>query len=112
VPPKCAVRLPCRVIALGAIVLYASEVAIAESPAERRGLRFARLHCAPCHAIDRVGESPLPIAPPFRTLRLKYPVADLQSCLGSSLSLAKSRILWPTSRRSRADVGARQNERK
>jgi hypothetical protein len=60
VPPKYGVRLPCWVIALGAIVLYTSEVAIAESPAERRGLRFARLHRAPCHAIDRVGESPLP----------------------------------------------------
>jgi hypothetical protein len=66
------------VIALGAIVLDASEVAIAESPAERRRLRFARLHCSPCHAIDRVGESPLPFAPPFRALRLKYPVADMQ----------------------------------
>jgi cytochrome c len=91
------------VIALGAIVLYTSEVAIAESPAERHGLRFARLHRAPCHAIDRVGESPLPIAPPFRALRLKYP-----SCLGSTLSLSKSPISWPISRRSRADVGAQQ----
>jgi cytochrome c len=72
VPPKYGVRLPRWVIALGAIVLYTSEVAIAESPAERHGLRFARLHRAPCHAIDRVGESPLPIAPPFRALRLKY----------------------------------------
>ena len=58
--------------------LCASDLALAESPAERRGLRFVRLHCAQCHAIDAVGESPLAIAPPFRTLRLKYPVADLQ----------------------------------
>jgi mono/diheme cytochrome c family protein len=85
VPPKYGVRLPCWVIALGTIVLYASAVAIAESPAERRGLRFARLHCAPCHAIDRVGESPLPIAPPFRTLRLKYPIADLQRPLAEGI---------------------------
>ena len=83
--PTCAVQLACRMIALSAIVLYAGEVAVAESPAERRGLRFARVHCAACHAIERVGESPLPIAPPFRTLRLKYPVADLQRPLAEGI---------------------------
>jgi cytochrome c len=46
-------------------------------PAERRGLRFVRMHCSRCHAIDQVGESPLATAPPFRTLRLKYPVRPL-----------------------------------
>jgi len=85
VAPICFVQLACRMIALSTIALYAGEVAVAESPAERRGLRFARLHCAPCHAIDRVGESPLPIAPPFRTLRLKYPVADLQRPLAEGI---------------------------
>src|ERR1700737_1301206 len=65
-------------IALGAILMCASGPALAESPAERRGLRYVRLHCAECHAIDKVGESPLAIAPPFRTLHLKYSVADLQ----------------------------------
>lgn len=83
--PKYAVQSACWVIALGTIVLYAGEVAVAESPAERRGLRFARVHCAPCHAIDRVGERPLPIAPPFRALRLKYPVADLQRPLAEGI---------------------------
>lgn len=83
--PKYAVQLACGVIALGTIVPYAGEVAVAESPAERRGLRFARVHCAACHAIERVGESPLPIAPPFRTLRLKYPIADLQRPLAEGI---------------------------
>lgn len=36
-----------------------------------------RVHCAQCHAIDRVSESPLTIAPPFRALHLKYPVETL-----------------------------------
>lgn len=63
--------------ALGAILLCAIEPAFAQ-PAVRRGLIFVRVHCSRCHAIDKVGESPLAIAPPFRALRLRYPVADLQ----------------------------------
>jgi cytochrome c len=84
VAPKYA-QVAYWVIALGTIVLYADEVAVAESAAERRGLRFARVHCAACHAIERVGESPLPTAPPFRALRLKYPVADLQRPLAEGI---------------------------
>ena len=64
-------------LALGAILLCAIEPAFAQ-PTVRRGLIFVRVHCSQCHAIDKVGESPLAIAPPFRTLRLRYPVADLQ----------------------------------
>jgi cytochrome c len=71
--------------ALGTIVLCASEAALAQSPAERRGQRFVQLHCAQCHAIDKVGESPLPNAPAFRTLGLKYPIADLQRPLAQGI---------------------------
>ena len=49
-----------------------------QSPQAQRGLTILRAHCEQCHAIDKVGESPLAIAPPFRTLHLKYPVSDLQ----------------------------------
>src|SRR6516162_2556349 len=56
----------------------ASEPNVPLSPSERRGFRLVRLNCARCHAIDKVSESPLAIAPPFRTLHLKYPVSDLQ----------------------------------
>src|SRR6516162_5944225 len=73
------------VIALALILLCAGESALAQSPAERRGLRFARLHCAQCHAIEAVGESPLTIAPPFRTLHLKFPVQDLQRRLAEGI---------------------------
>jgi mono/diheme cytochrome c family protein len=78
-------RLPRLIIAVGAILLHAGEYALAQSPAERRGLRFARLHCAQCHAIEGVGESPLTTAPPFRTLHLKYPVQDLQRPLAEGI---------------------------
>ncbi|HWP27058.1 MAG TPA: cytochrome c [Xanthobacteraceae bacterium] len=48
------------------------------SPAAQRGLTLIRAHCAGCHAIDQVSESPLKIAPPFRTLHTKYPIETLR----------------------------------
>jgi cytochrome c len=48
-------------------------------------LRFVRLHCAQCHAIDKVSESSLASAPPFRTLHLKYAVSDLQRPLAQGI---------------------------
>ena len=44
-----------------------------------------RVHCAQCHAIDKVSESPLPIAPPFRNLHLKYPIESLQRPLSEGI---------------------------
>jgi mono/diheme cytochrome c family protein len=51
------------------------------SPAAQRGLTLIRTHCAGCHAIDRVSESPLKIAPPLRTLPAKYPLETLRTPL-------------------------------
>jgi cytochrome c len=51
------------------------------SPAAQRGLTFVRVHCAQCHAVDAVSESPLTIAPALRTLHLKYPVESLRGPL-------------------------------
>jgi cytochrome c len=56
-----------------------------ESPAARRGLRFVQLHCAQCHAIDRHSQSPVPTAPPFRSMHIRYPVADLQQPLAAGV---------------------------
>lgn len=62
-----------------------SEPPDALSPSQRRGFRLVSLHCARCHAIGKVGESPLAIAPAFRTLHLKYPVSDLQRPLAQGV---------------------------
>ena len=51
------------------------------SPAAQRGLVFVRLYCANCHAIDKVSESPFQVAPPLRTLHLRYPVESLRDSL-------------------------------
>ena len=55
------------------------------SPAAQRGLVIVRTNCSRCHAIGKVGDSPLPIAPPFRTLHERYPVKDLQEPLAEEI---------------------------
>ena len=50
----------------------------AQSPAAQRGLVFVRVHCAQCHAIDAVSDSPIKLATPFRELYRKYPIDDLR----------------------------------
>jgi cytochrome c len=55
------------------------------SPPAQRGLVFVRTHCAKCHAIDRVSQSPLPAAPPFRRLHERYPVETLQESLAEGI---------------------------
>jgi cytochrome c len=69
-----------------ALALCASDTALAQqSPAVQRGLTFVRANCAQCHSIDKVSESTLPIAPPFRTLHLKYPIESLQRPLSEGI---------------------------
>ena len=55
------------------------------SPAAQRGLVLLRADCARCHAVGRVGASPLKIAPPFRTLHERYPVQDLEEPLAEGI---------------------------
>jgi cytochrome c len=52
----------------------------------QRGRTFVQVHCAGCHATGRVGESPLPIAPPFRTLHERYPVESLAEALAEGIT--------------------------
>jgi mono/diheme cytochrome c family protein len=66
-------------VGLTAVVVVAVP-AVAEglSPAAQRGRTLTSMHCASCHAIDKVSESPLKIAPPFRALHIKYPIENLR----------------------------------
>src|SRR5438477_12270429 len=59
--------------------------AAAQEPSIQRGLNFLRANCARCHSIDKVSESPLKIAPPFRTLHFKYPVESLQEAFAEGI---------------------------
>ncbi len=55
------------------------------SPAAQRGEVFVLTHCSRCHSVDKVTESPLKIAPPFRTLHNRYPVESLQESLAEGI---------------------------
>ena len=48
------------------------------SPAAQRGQTLVNADCAQCHATDQVSNSPLKIAPPFRSLHTKYPIETLR----------------------------------
>jgi mono/diheme cytochrome c family protein len=78
------------VVALSAFLSLASTPALAQSPAAQRGLTFMRVHCAQCHAIDKVSDSPLTIAPPFRTLHLKFPIESLRRRLVEGIPVVVS----------------------
>ncbi|WP_027314700.1 c-type cytochrome [Microvirga flocculans] len=74
------VPLLCLVLALTAAP------AVAQSGRVQRGFTFAQTNCAQCHAIGRVGESPIPEAPPFRTLHTRYPIEDLAESLAEGIT--------------------------
>jgi cytochrome c len=67
------------------ITLILITPALAASPAEQRGKTFALINCARCHSIDRTTQSPLKMAPPFRTLHLRYPVETLGEALAEGI---------------------------
>lgn len=74
-----------RLLAPIALTFIALTPALAASPDQQRGKTFALNNCARCHAIDRVSQSPLKIAPPFRTLHKRYPVESLAESLAEGI---------------------------
>lgn len=74
-----------RTVLAAALAFGMAGSAFALSPAEQRGRLFVQTNCAQCHAIGRHGASPLPIAPPFRTLHERYPVEDLAEALAEGI---------------------------
>jgi cytochrome c len=52
----------------------------------QRGQTFVQTNCAGCHAVGRIGTSPLPEAPPFRELHTRYPVENLGEALAEGIT--------------------------
>ena len=73
-----------RLLIVG-LALSFSSAALALSPAAQRGFVFVKENCSRCHAIGLHGASPLPVAPPFRTLHERYPVEDLAEALAEGI---------------------------
>lgn len=76
-----------RSLALSCLALACvSTAAVAQSGRVQRGFTFAQTNCSQCHAIGRVGDSPMPEAPPFRTLHTRYPVEDLAEAFAEGIT--------------------------
>jgi mono/diheme cytochrome c family protein len=74
-----------RGLLAGLILIGTTSVTLALDPAEQRGFIFVKENCSKCHAIGLHGDSPLKIAPPFRTLHLRYPIEELAESLGEGI---------------------------
>ncbi len=57
--------------------------AVASSAAD--GEKLLQDNCSRCHAIGKEGDSPLPIAPPFRDVMKIYGADSLEEALGEGL---------------------------
>ena len=65
-----------------AALLATVELSMAQVAVEvQRGRLIATTYCAECHSIEKIGPSPLSIAPPFRELHENYPVEALEEAL-------------------------------
>ncbi|MBF9232667.1 c-type cytochrome [Microvirga alba] len=74
-----------RAVLSGLLLGLSCQQALAQEGRVQRGLTFATINCAQCHAIGRFGESPLKEAPPFRTLRARYPIENLAEALAEGI---------------------------
>ena len=70
-------------IAFASTVLFAWPALAEGNPRVRQ--RLAEAKCSHCHAVGRIGVSPLPIAPPFRMLHTRYPVESLAEALAEGI---------------------------
>jgi len=70
---------------LTAVAALWGSVQVAKAASAERGLTFARLNCARCHSIDKLSESTLKIAPPFRELHKRYPVETLEEAFAEGI---------------------------
>jgi len=70
-------------LALAVALMAPAGVALADGA--QRGLVFVKTNCAMCHAIGRYDESPLPIAPPLRSLHELYPIESLEEALAEGI---------------------------
>jgi mono/diheme cytochrome c family protein len=72
-------------LAIGLMMAATAVQSEAAEPRAQRGYRFALTNCSRCHAIGTVGESPLKIAPPFRTLHDRYAIDDLEEAFAEGI---------------------------
>jgi len=78
-PVHKATFICCALLAIRFDHAQASDEAAAE------GMSLLKTHCARCHSIEATGDSPLPKAPPLRSVYLKYPIDQWESGLAEGM---------------------------
>jgi cytochrome c len=73
---------------LGACAATPPAVAPSESDRASDGRDIAEAQCARCHAVGVYGDSPNPIAPPFRTILSRYSADVLEEELIAGIQVA------------------------
>jgi len=68
-----------------ALAVALSSQAHAQATSEARGHALVLRNCAMCHAVETVGDSPNPQAPPFRRLHERYAVEDLGDAIAEGI---------------------------
>ena len=71
-------------VLLIAFGLMVATAVLAQEPAQR-GHALLEDHCARCHAIEKTGNSPNPVAPAFRTLNRSFDLDLFQGQLQRGL---------------------------
>jgi mono/diheme cytochrome c family protein len=72
-------------IILAALLALASLGPAAAANDTKRGETLLTRDCSRCHAVGRVGASPVKEAPEFRTLGKRYPIESLEEALGEGI---------------------------
>lgn len=67
------------------IVLLGLQPVSAQEGRIQRGRTFVQTNCAMCHAVGRVGDSPLNEAPPFRFIQRRYPLENLAEAFAEGI---------------------------
>jgi mono/diheme cytochrome c family protein len=80
---RCKAKIPSSIVIVFGV--FAIAVPCNAGPSVPAGKAFAQANCSHCHSIDKVTPSSLAIAPPFRTLHLKYPVESLEEALAEGI---------------------------
>ena len=81
--------MPRTIRPLAATVLFAGALAITGTTANAQassvnGQKLAQRHCGACHAVSDL-KSPLPVAPAFAKLYLRYPPGRLDQVLSEGM---------------------------
>ncbi len=78
-------RLASNVYSIVVALVIACAPGLVKAANVEQGKHLAKMYCSRCHSIDKVGPSPLTIAPPFRTLHERFPVEELQEALAEGI---------------------------